>query len=167
MSKVGWNVENQNINKSLVTFIIVDNEPHLTQLGISNLLRKAKRLIIVTNNVNHPANTDDSLNLKVIKYGAKIDFVDLFKKLKQMGVDNMTIQSGGETNALLVREGLINNVSIVVAPLIVGGRETPTLIDGDSLLTFDDLKLLRPLELMGADILDGSYLHLKYKIINS
>jgi len=167
MAKVGWNDEKQDIDKSPVTFIIVDNKPHLTQLGVSNLLKKSKKLIIVTNNFNHPAYADNNPNLEVIKYESVIDFVDLFKKLKQMGMDSITIQSGGEMNALLVREGLISNVSLVIAPLFIGGRETPTLIDGDSLSTLDDLKLLRPLEIKSADILNDSYLHLKYKVINT
>lgn len=34
MAKVGWNDEKSDINKSPVSFIIVDNKPHLTNLGI-------------------------------------------------------------------------------------------------------------------------------------
>lgn len=68
-------------------------------------------------------------------------------------------------NALLIRNGLIDYISVVVTPLIVGGRDVSTLVDGDSIVSFDDLKLLRPLELVQSDVLSNSYLHLKYKLM--
>jgi len=68
-------------------------------------------------------------------------------------------------NAKLLREGLIQNISIVVAPVIVGGRATSTLVDGDSLQTLEDLKLLRPLKLVEARALEDSYVHLRYQVL--
>lgn len=165
MAKVGWNNVKSDIYKTPVSFIIVDNKPHLTNLGVQNLLNGISRLFIVTNNLNHPAMTIDSSNLEVVYYDNEIDYDDLFAKLKKRGVDNITIQSDGEMNALLIRKGLIDYISIVVAPLVVGGREVSTLVDGDSIASFDDLKLLRPLQLVQNDILNNSYLHLKYKVI--
>jgi 2,5-diamino-6-(ribosylamino)-4(3H)-pyrimidinone 5'-phosphate reductase len=79
--------------------------------------------------------------------------------------DRITIQSGGEMNSLLVKEGLISQLSIVVAPALVGGKDTPTLMDGESLKTSNELKSVKALELMSADKLDDSYLHLLYKVI--
>lgn len=166
MEKVGWNDINENIKRSPVSFIIVDNKPHLTNQGVKNLIKSAKKIIIVTNNKNHPANLIDNLDLEIINYDGEIDFIDLFKRLKQMGIDNLTIQSGGEMNANLLRNGLINNLSIVVAPVLVGGRETPTIIDGESLITDTDLIQLKSLELLSAAVLENSYFHLKYKVNN-
>lgn len=165
MAKVGWNNVKSDINKSPVSFIIVDNKPHLTNLGVQNLLNGINRLFIVTNNLNHPAMTIDSSNLEVVYCDNEIDYDDLFAKLKKRGIDNITIQSGGEMNALLIRKGLVDYISIVIAPLIVGGRNVSTLADGDSISTIDDLKLLRPLELIRTDILSNSYLHLEYKVM--
>lgn len=119
----------------------------------------------MTNNLNHPAMTIDSPNLEVIYYDNEIDFDNLFISLRKKGIENITIQSGGKMNALLIRKGLINYISVIVAPLIVGGRDVSTLVDGDSISTIDDLKLLKPLELISADILSNSYLHLKYKVL--
>jgi len=165
MAKVGWNNEKSDIKKSPVSFIIIDNKPHLTNLGVLNLLRNVQKLFIVTNNTNHPAKNINNPNLEIISYEKDIDFNDLFIMLKKKGIDDLTIQSGGEMNAALVRGGLINYISVVVAPLIAGGRNTSTLIGGDSLTTLDDLKLLRPLELISADILNNSYINLRYKVL--
>lgn len=61
----------------------------------------------------------------------------------------------------------IDNVAIVVAPVLVGGADTPTLVDGESLKTAQDLALLKPMKLVKADVLNNSYLHLQYTVANN
>ena len=164
MAKVGWNEVKQDIAQLPVTFIIVDNKPHLTKQGVANLLHRTRKLIIVTTNDQHPAKDLTDPKLEIMRYKEEIDFSDLFQQLKAQGADRVTIQSGGEMNAVLVRAGLINFVSVVVAPLLVGGRTTPTLVDGVSLKTVKDLQKIKSLELLSADVLEHSYLHLQYKV---
>jgi 2,5-diamino-6-(ribosylamino)-4(3H)-pyrimidinone 5'-phosphate reductase len=165
MAKVGWNDEKADIKKIEVRFIIVDNKPHLTELGVRNLLRFTEKLFIVTTNSQHPAHSVKDDNLEILSYENKIDFRDLFQKLKSKGADRVTVQSGGEMNTELMRGGLIDFVSLVVAPIAVGGNNTSSLLDGRSLEADEDLKLLRPLELTSADKLNNSYLHLKYRVL--
>lgn len=164
MSKVGWNDEKANIKQIPVTFIIIDNKPHLTELGVRNLLKRAKSLIIVTTNPEHPSRNIDNPNLEVLHYQGEVNFKGLFEQLKSQGIDKLTVQSGGEMNAVLFRASLIDYVSIVIAPVIVGGRDTPTLVDGESLKTLEDLHKLKELELLDATKLSDSYLHLRYKV---
>lgn len=89
----------------------------------------------MTTNKNHPAfsrkNTD---NLEIIFYEKEIDFTDLFSILKEKyHVDRMTIQTGGTLNAILLRKNLIDHLSLVVAPALIGGKKTSSLVDGESL----------------------------------
>jgi len=165
MAKVGWNSEKADIKKIEVRFVIVDNKPHLTERGVKNLLRFTEKLFIVTSNTQHPAYSVKDDNLEILSYENKIDFRDLFQQLKSKGADKVTIQSGGEMNTELMRAGLIDSVSLVVAPIMVGGSNTSSLLDGRSLEADEDLKLLRPLELISADKLSSSYLHLQYKVL--
>lgn len=165
MAKVGWNNEKADIKKIEVRFVIVDNKPHLTELGVKNLLRFTEKLFIVTSNSRHPAHAIKNDNLELLSYEDNVDFMDLFRRLKSFGAERVTVQSGGEMNTELMRSGLIDFVSLVVAPVMVGGDSTASLLGGESLKTDDDLELLRPLELMDADKLNNSYLHLKYKVI--
>ena len=67
-------------------------------------------------------------------------------------------------NAALLRAGLVDYVDLVVAPVVVGGADTPTLVDGPSLTTRDELSQLVSLELLGCDALRDSYLRLRYRI---
>lgn len=164
MAKVGWNEEKSDIRRLPVNLVIVDNAPHLTAMGVANLLKHSEKLYIVTTNPGHPANGISDDNLEIITYQDKIDFRDLFKKLKAKGADKLTVQSGGDLNATLLRLGLINFVSIVVTPLLVGGKTTPSLIGGESI---KELSELRTLKLQEAKTLNNSYLHLKYAVENN
>ena len=166
MAKIGLNTRTDLPKRMPVTFVIVDNKPHLKESGVRYLSNWTKRIIIVTTNKLHPANTMDLDNLKVIKYSKTTNFNDLFDKLKKdFGVNRVTIQSGGEMNSILIRQGLIDRVSIVVAPALVGGRDTSSLVDGESLHKESDLKLIKALELVKITKLKNSYIHLIYKVL--
>lgn len=165
MAKIGVNTRKQIPKKIPVSFVIVDNKPHLDKNGISYLTKWLKKLYLVTTNRNHPALKSDCKNLEVIYY-KRIDFKNLFEKLKQeYKVNRLTIQSGGTLNSILLREGLIARVSLVIAPCLIGGSETSTLVDGKSLISEEDLQHIKALRLVKCQKLKDSYLHLIYKVL--
>jgi 2,5-diamino-6-(ribosylamino)-4(3H)-pyrimidinone 5'-phosphate reductase len=168
MVKVGSNILKENVNKIPVSFIIIDNKPHLNNIGIEYFIKLSKVFYLVTSNKNHPAFEYENIeNLCIIYYENKIDFVNLFKQLKnKYGIKSMTIQTGGTLNSILLREKLIDKLSIVIAPALIGGKETPTLIDGESLQTFEDIRKIKALKLIENKTLNDSYINIKYEIIN-
>jgi 2,5-diamino-6-(ribosylamino)-4(3H)-pyrimidinone 5'-phosphate reductase len=166
LAKVGWNDIKINIERLPVSFVVVDNI-RLTARGVRNLLERTEQLIVVTTNVRHPAFQVEDPRLAAIATAAPLDFRHIFSELGDRGIEELTVQSGGTLNSTLVRLGLIHYVSVVVAPVLVGGRFTPTLIDGDPIGSDDELALLRPLELLSARPLDRSYLHLHYAVQTS
>ena len=169
MEKIGINSRKKIPEKDdRLTFFIVDRKPHLTGNGVIYLAQWVGNLFIVTNNVSHPAFSvkKDYKNVKVLFYPGDIDFKDLFKKMKLYGIEHVTIESGGTLNAVLLRQGLIDHVIIVVAPLLVGGENTSSLIDGPSLKCEKELIHLKALTLVRCDILSNSYLRLEYDVIN-
>ena len=138
-AKVGINKPQKDIVKLPVSFLVIDNKPHLNKIGIDNLIRKSKKLFIITTNKSHPVfDRRNEDNLEIIYYETEIDFVDLFRKLKEdFKIDNLTIQTGATLNSIFLRHKLINKLSIVIAPALIGGKETPSLIDGKSLSSVD------------------------------
>lgn len=165
MVKIGINGQKKDIKKLPVSFIIVDNT-HLNKIGIENLIQKSKKLYLVTTNKNHPAFKVKE-KLELLYYQKEIDFEDLFKKLRQKyKLDRVTIQSGGTLNAILVRKGLIDRASFVIAPALIGGKDTSTLIDGKSLSSEQDLKQIKALKLRKCEKLENSYLYLEYDVMN-
>lgn len=166
MAKIGVNSDDSPIKCPKVNFIIVDSS-HLTTKGVQNLCDNLAHLYIVTTSPDHPAFDLQAENLTVLRYEDRVDFPDLFQKLrKEYGAERVTIQSGGTLNAVLIREKLIDQLSVVVAPALVGGKDTASLVDGEGLINESDLRLIKALKLKEANVLEDSYLHLVYDVIN-
>ena len=168
--KIGMNNKTDTPKKLPVTYVVIDNKPHLNEHGITYLCRKAKAVILVTTNKAHPVyelgNTLE--NLYVVPFDNVINFETLFTKLKkEYNADKLTIQSGGTLNTELVRSGLVDHISLVVAPVMIGGKDTSTLMDGESLHTTSDLHKIKTLELIAIEQLQNSYIHLTYKVLNN
>lgn len=85
---------------------------------------------------------------------------------EEFDVERITIQTGGTLNAVLLRLGLIDTVSIVVAPCLIGGKDTQSLIGGASLHREEDLEKIKALKLTRCNVLKNSYLHIQYDVIN-
>jgi 2,5-diamino-6-(ribosylamino)-4(3H)-pyrimidinone 5'-phosphate reductase len=168
MAKIGVNTRTAAPRKQeALTFFIIDRRPHLTEAGVSYLARWVGKLYVVTNNAAHPAFGLRSThhNLEVIHYG-DIDLSDLLTRVRRdYGIEHLVIQSGGTLNTALVRQKLIDHVLIVVAPLLVGGQATSSLMDGQSLRTEADLVDLKALKLVKCEVLEHSYLRLDYDVI--
>jgi 2,5-diamino-6-(ribosylamino)-4(3H)-pyrimidinone 5'-phosphate reductase len=169
LEKVGFNSKKEVPQKEPLMFMVVDRKPHLNENGMDYLYKWLKKLFIVTSNIKHPAFGMKSKyeNLEVIYYETEIDFVDLLVKIKKdYKIEKITIESGGTLNSVFFRNGLIDHVKIVVAPLIVGGKDTSSLVDGFSLTQQSQLHLLKALKLTKCKTLESSYLLLEYDVIN-
>lgn len=151
--------------KSAVSFVIIDNH-HLTAHGIRYFCALSKQFVLVTTNRNHPAKTMKEDNLHVI-FQEKLSLTEMLTTLKSVfQCDRITIQSGGTLNGLFLREKLIDYVDIVVAPILIGGKETATLIDGQSILSENEFDKLAALKLQECKVLNNSYLRLRYEVIH-
>ena len=166
MAKIGVNDKKEYHEKIDVNFIIIDNKPHLNEHGIDYLCHWVNKLILVTNNENHIAHSlkEKYSNLEILFY----EELDLEKMLEDLynkyDAKKITIQSGGSMNGRFVRDNLIDYVNIVIAPILIGGKDVPTLVDGESINSGNDLNKLRALELIECNKLENSYIQLKYKV---
>ena len=68
-------------------------------------------------------------------------------------------------NGLFLREKLFDYVDVVVAPVLVGGKETASLIDGRSILSENELSELGVLKLIDYTILNNSYIRVRYQVV--
>jgi 2,5-diamino-6-(ribosylamino)-4(3H)-pyrimidinone 5'-phosphate reductase len=169
MAKIGLNTKNEEPTKIGCSFIIIDNKPHLTEKGTEYLAKWVKHLYLVTTNENHPAFKlkEKHSNITILKYEEKIDLTNLLERMNgEHGAEKITIQSGGTLNSAFIRQGLIDKVSIVIAPCLIGGSDTASLVGGESLKTKEDLEKIKPLRLVDCKKLDNSYVHLVYEVVN-
>ena len=162
-AKIGANTEDMP-QKTPVSFVIIDNK-HLTKHGIRYFCALSKQFVLVTSNKNHPAFEIQGDNLHII-YQNELSLKDVLTKLKsEYSCEKITIQTGGTLNGLFLREKLIDYIDIVVAPVLIGGKDTSSLIDGKSLLSESELSQLGVLKLQECIVLESSYLRLRYEVI--
>lgn len=76
---------------------------------------------------------------------SQIDWLAAFDRLQQLGLKKLAILGGGELVASLVALDLIDELWLTVCPLILGGRNAPTPVEGIG-LTQEEGKRLRLLE---------------------
>lgn len=150
--------------KSPVSFVLIDNT-HLNEHGVRYFCAMSKEFVLITTNAAHPAFSVRESNLHIILQN-ELSLKDGLERLKaEFGCERITIQSGGTLNGLFLREKLFDYVDVVVAPVLIGGKNTSTLIDGESLLSQHELDQLGVLELQGCAVLENSYLRLRYRVI--
>ena len=163
-AKMGVN-EKEMPAKTPVSFVLIDSY-HLTENGVRYFCARSKEFALVTTNKEHPAFRVEEPNLHLI-YQNKLDLHDMLHQLKEeYSCERITIQTGGTLNGMFLREKLFDYVDIVVAPLLVGGKDTTTIIDGESILTPEKLHELGVLELESVQSMNGSYVRLRYKVIS-
>ncbi|MFC6864927.1 2,5-diamino-6-(ribosylamino)-4(3H)-pyrimidinone 5'-phosphate reductase [Halomicroarcula sp. GCM10025817] len=74
----------------------------------------------------------------------RVDLTTALGKLEGEGVETLLVEGGGELIFGLVEEGLVDELSVFVGPTIIGGRDAPTLADGDGFTEgFPELDLER------------------------
>lgn len=163
-AKIGVN-EKEMPGKSPVSFVLIDNH-HLTENGVRYFCARSKEFVLVTSNKAHLVFYVKEPNLHII-FQNKLDLKDMLCQLKaDYGCERITVQTGGTLNGMFLREKLFDYVDIVVAPILVGGKDTTTLIDGEAILTPDQLHELGVLELESVHQLEYSYIRLKYKVVS-
>ena len=150
--------------KTPVSFVLLDNH-HLTERGVRHFCARSREFVLITTNPAHPAFDvrEDNLHILLQK---PLSLGGALEQLKErFGCERLTVQSGGTVNGLFLREKLLDYVDIVVAPALIGGGETATLIDGPSLRCREELNQLGVLRLIEAKALKDSYLRLRYQVI--
>lgn len=151
--------------RTAVSFVVIDNH-HLTEHGIRYFCARSKQFVLVTSNKQHPAFKVNEPNLDII-YQDKLNLADMLEQLNRTyGCERITVQTGGTLNGLFLREKLFDYIDIVVAPVLVGGKETATLIDGESLTSPSQLSELGVLELESVQSLKESYIRMRYKVVS-
>lgn len=69
------------------------------------------------------------INFKLIKN----DFNVVIDKLHDMSLKRILVEGGGQLNASLLATGRVNDMFIFIAPIIVGGRDAVTIVEGNGI----------------------------------
>ena len=83
----------------------------------------------------------------VIVAGKKqVDLAALMDELGTMGIQRVMVEGGGELIASLIRAGLVDEIYTFIGNMIIGGRDAPTLADGDGFIKEEEFSRLTLIE---------------------
>ncbi|MFP4050374.1 MAG: 2,5-diamino-6-(ribosylamino)-4(3H)-pyrimidinone 5'-phosphate reductase [Thermoplasmata archaeon] len=75
--------------------------------------------------------------------GDKVDLKSLMELLNKKGIESLLVEGGGEVIYSFLKEELVDEMSIFVGSLIIGGKEAPTPADGEGAQDISDTIGLR------------------------
>lgn len=129
------------------TRIILDS--HGTIKSSSKILQTCDKIqtIIVTTNLISAANLSRlrKFPIQIITCGSSsVSISKLLKILHNKGIKKIIVEGGGTINWSFLKHGFVDELIITIAPYILGGSNSKTLVEGDgfkNLLSATKLKL--------------------------
>ncbi|ELY87113.1 2,5-diamino-6-(ribosylamino)-4(3H)-pyrimidinone 5'-phosphate reductase [Natrinema altunense] len=83
----------------------------------------------------------------------RVDLLRAFAALQEQGLERLMVEGGGELIFSLFEAGLVDELRTFVGPTLIGGRDAPTLADGEGFVA-----AFPALELEAVDRLDDGVL---------
>ncbi|HDI72591.1 MAG TPA: 2,5-diamino-6-(ribosylamino)-4(3H)-pyrimidinone 5'-phosphate reductase [Candidatus Altiarchaeales archaeon] len=90
----------------------------------------------------------------------RVDLKKMVSILSDLGVKRIMVEGGGTLNFEMLKEGLVDEIYVAIAPKIFGGRNVPTLANGEG---FKEGEIV-DLELIDIEKLD-EVIVLRYRIL--
>ena len=87
--------------------------------------------------------------------GKRVDLKALMNYLHEEGVEKLMLEGGSTLNFSMIKAGLIDEIRICVAPMVVGGVDAKTFFDGEGFDLMDDAVRLELTDLykLGDDLI--------------
>ena len=76
--------------------------------------------------------------LILAEYYGKVDLIQLMVELGKLGIDGILLEGGGTLNESALKSGIVDEIRFILAPLLLGGRDAITPIEGTGFNTVDE-----------------------------
>ncbi|MDR2866759.1 MAG: dihydrofolate reductase family protein [Methanomassiliicoccaceae archaeon] len=91
---------------------------------------------------------------ETIKCGSPFSLAKAMELLAGFGIERILIEGGGKTIASFFKEGFVDKYSVFVGGLLIGGRDSPTPVDGEGWICENGLTLkLKSAKVLGNGVL--------------
>lgn len=95
----------------------------------------------------------------------RVDLATAFRRMAdKLGVTCVVSKAGGGLNGALLRDGLVDELQMVIFPALIGGKGTPALFDGPELTGG---QLPTPLRLLSVHTETDGLLWLRYEVLRT
>ena len=78
---------------------------------------------------------EDAGAVVVVAGDERVSFPAAFDALESHGVERVMVEGGGEVIFSLFDAGLVDELTLYVGSMVIGGRDAPTLADGEGFVT--------------------------------
>lgn len=113
--------------------VVVDSQAR-TPLSSRILSEDAPTIIAVSKRAPKDRMNKLSQKAKIFICGdERVDLECLMENLKNQGIANLMLEGGSTLNFSMLSLGLVDEVRVCLAPMIVGGSQAKTLVDGDGM----------------------------------
>ncbi|MBU4373493.1 MAG: 2,5-diamino-6-(ribosylamino)-4(3H)-pyrimidinone 5'-phosphate reductase [Euryarchaeota archaeon] len=97
---------------------------------------EGKRIIAVSESAPPEKVKQLAKRADIIILGEKsVNLKKLLEELKKRGVDRLMVEGGATLNWGLISAGLVDEIYTFIGNIIIGGRNAPTLVDGDGCIS--------------------------------
>jgi 2,5-diamino-6-hydroxy-4-(5-phosphoribosylamino)pyrimidine 1'-reductase len=90
-----------------------------------------------------------------------VDLTLLMDKLFKRGIRRLMVEGGPTLSWNLIKNRLVDEIKIIQMPFIVGGRDTPSLVEGEGIKSVDELIWMRLKEIKKV----GRHLITEYDVV--
>jgi 2,5-diamino-6-(ribosylamino)-4(3H)-pyrimidinone 5'-phosphate reductase len=89
------------------------------------------------------AQYDEDIEAELIVCGEEqVDLLELCKELKMRGIHRLMVEGGGTLIMSLFKAGVVDEVHTYIGNMIMGGKDAPTLADGEGFVLEDEFAQL-------------------------
>ncbi len=99
-------------SKKIQTFVAVTHDASLKK--IKEIEKKGAKVLVIGNR-------------------EKVNIINLFQHLEKLGLKKVLVEGGGEINWSVLKSGLVNELIVTIAPIVIGGRDAKTLVEGEGI----------------------------------
>lgn len=123
------------------TRIIIDSKARIPlNSRIIESSNKIQTIIAVTHNASSRKIKEiQKKGAQVLVFGnGKVNLRNLFQQLEKMGLKKIIVEGGGEINWSVLKLGLVNELVVTISPVVIGGRDAKTLVEGKGFTNISD-----------------------------
>jgi 2,5-diamino-6-(ribosylamino)-4(3H)-pyrimidinone 5'-phosphate reductase len=121
--------------------IIIDSKARIPlDSRIIQSSKKIQTIIAVTHNASSKKIKEiENKGAQVLVSGnEKVNIRNVFQQLEKTGVKKILVEGGGEINWSVLKSDLVNELIVTVSPVIIGGRDAKTLVEGKGFANISD-----------------------------
>ena len=115
--------------------IVLSNSLRLPLSGRFFRADDVQRIVVTSRSAPSRKMREVASRARVIRLGERrVDPGRLMGRLVRLGIRSLLLEGGGETNFSFLDRGLVDEIYLTLCPVIVGGRASPTPVDGPGFL---------------------------------